>query len=96
MKGNAMKTPTTDRWKYRRNRKLPNHQNNEVGWYALAAAIVFDDGGAGAESIIAYRISCPHHAGAGKYACDNAPWPIDTLKVCGPCIQEWLMQEAKE
>ena len=56
----------------------------------------FDDGGAGAESIIAYRISCPHHAGAGKYACDNAPWPIDTLKVCGPCIQEWLMQEAKE
>ena len=40
MKGNAMKTPTTDRWKYRRNQCKPRHQEHEVGWYALAAAVV--------------------------------------------------------
>ena len=40
MKGNAMKTPTTDRWKYRRNQYKPRHQEHEVGWYALAAAVV--------------------------------------------------------
>ena len=40
MKGKTMKTPTTDRWKYRRNRQRTNHQSDDVGWYALAAAVV--------------------------------------------------------
>lgn len=54
----------------------------------------FDDGGAGVESIIAYNINCPHHYCG--HPCDHEKYPFDTLKVCGPCIQEWLMQEVGE
>ena len=37
----TMKTPTTDRWKYRKNQRTQTyHQEDEVGYPALAAAIV--------------------------------------------------------
>lgn len=35
-----MKTSTTDRWRYRRTPNAKYHQEEDVGWYALAAAIV--------------------------------------------------------
>lgn len=35
-----MKTATTDRWRYRRRVSEAYHHEDEVGWYALAAAIV--------------------------------------------------------
>lgn len=35
-----MKTPTTDRWKYRRRVGEKYHHEDEVGYHALAAAIV--------------------------------------------------------
>lgn len=35
-----MKTPMTDRWRYRRRRCNNYHHEDEIGWYALAAAIV--------------------------------------------------------
>ena len=34
-----MKTPTTDRWKYRR-KPYESQREEDSGWYALAAAIV--------------------------------------------------------
>lgn len=35
-----MKTSTTDRWRYRRTPNAKYHYEEDVGWYALAAAIV--------------------------------------------------------
>lgn len=35
-----MKTSTTDRWRYRRTPNAKYHHEEDVGWYALAAAIV--------------------------------------------------------
>ena len=35
-----MKTSTTDRWRYRRTPSAKYHHEEDVGWYALAAAIV--------------------------------------------------------
>lgn len=41
MKGNlAMKTATTDKWRYRKQAGATNHGEQDVGYPALAAAIV--------------------------------------------------------
>ena len=57
------------------------------------------DDPAASESIITYRIACPHCGRVVPAPCDNTsepPWKWDRLKICGPCITEWLDAEAAE
>lgn len=54
------------------------------------------DDAAAAESNIAYGIACPYYSVGIEDAlpCERVSYPWDTLKVCGPCIMEWLDKEA--
>ena len=54
------------------------------------------DDWAHSESVIAYRIACPHYAGQKGLPCDELEYPWSTPTVCGPCIQEWLDAEVSE
>ena len=55
------------------------------------------DDWAAEESNIAYGIACPYYGAAIEdvHPCEGEQYPWDTLKVCGPCIMEWLDKEAK-
>ena len=57
------------------------------------------DDPAASESIIAYRVACPHYDEDVPTPCDNAsepPWKWDQIGTCGPCITAWLDAEESE
>lgn len=59
------------------------------------------DDGAASFSNIAYHIACPYVGVSHDVPtpCDNAslpPWRWDQLKICGPCIVDWLDKEESE
>lgn len=59
------------------------------------------DDPAASESIIAYRVACPHYGEREDVPtpCDNAsepPWKWDQIEICGPCITAWLDAEEAE
>lgn len=53
----------------------------------------FDDNGATMESVAAYNIACPYYGGTDGHRCEGVPYPWDRLRVCGPCVLEWLEKE---
>lgn len=56
------------------------------------------DDWAAEESNIAYNIACPYYGVIGEepHPCDGEEYPWDTLRVCGPCKQEWLDKEVSK
>ena len=56
------------------------------------------DDWAAEESNIAYHIACPYYSVGieDAHPCERVQYPWDTLKICGPCIMDWLDKEASE